>query len=131
VHELAAFVLGRRALGFRENLTLEQSRAVAGRVGKHQAWVTAFYLAGHGHPYLMPCMSADGRIGMHDVKGRDASDEWVTPRTRYVAKTDGMQRLSWLMPVRDGLRRVEAIRDDGWTRAHEGNAPPPNSVVST
>jgi hypothetical protein len=131
IHQLAAFVLGRRALGFRENLTLEQSGAVAGRGGKHQAWVTAFYLSGHGYPYLMPCMSADGRIGMQDVKGRDASDEWVTPRTRYAAKADRMQRLSYLMPCRRGLRRVEAIRDDGWTRAQGGNAPPPNTVVST
>lgn len=125
VHQLAAFVLGRRALGFSERLSLDELKTVAGRVRKRQAWVSALFLHGHRHPYLTPGMSADGRIGMQDAKGNDASDEWVTPRTRYAVKDDRVQRLSWLMPARHAPRRVEAIRDDGWTRAHGGNAPPP------
>jgi hypothetical protein len=130
-HQLAALVLGRRALGLQEHLTTDQLRTVSGRVRKRQAWVKAIYLQGHRHPYLTPSTRADGRICARDAKGAGASDEWVTPRTRYAAKTDRMQRLSYLMPVRRGLRRVEAIRDDGWTRAQGSNAPPPNTVVST
>jgi hypothetical protein len=132
VHQLAAFVLGRRALGFRERLSLDELKVAAGRVRKRQAWVKALFLTGHRHPYLTPSIPADGRIGMQDAKGQDASDEWVTPHTRYAVKTDRMQRLSWLMPARHSLRRVEATRDDGWARAHGGNAPPPpEALVST
>lgn len=131
VHRLAAFVLGRRALGFREQLDLSQLKAVAGCVRKRQAWVEALFLHGHRHPYLTPRIPADGRIGMQDAKGRGASDEWVTPRTRYAVKAERMQRLSWLMPPRRPPRRVEAIRDDGWTRAQGGNAPPTSMLVST
>jgi hypothetical protein len=131
VHQLAALVLGRRALGLRENLSIDQLKTAAGRVRKRQAWVKAIYLQGHRHPYLTPSTQADGRICVQDAKGNGASDEWVTPHTRYAAKNDRMQRLSYLMPLRRGLRRVEAIRDDGWTRAQGGNAPPLNTVVST
>jgi len=131
VHQLAAFVLGRRALGFSEHLSLDELKTVAGRVRKRQAWVNALFLHGHRHPYLTPSMSADGRIGMQDAKGNDAFDEWVTPRTRYAAKADRMQRLSWLMFTRHTPRRVEATRDDGWTRAHGGNAPSADMRMST
>lgn len=133
VHQLAAFVLGRRALGLREHLGLDQLKAVAGQVRKRQAWVKAIILHNHKHLYLMPSISADGRIGVQDAKGEGAFDEWVTPRTRYAAKTALMQRLSWLMPTRrHSPRRVEAIRDDGWARAHGGNAPStPNALMST
>lgn len=131
VHQLAAFVLGRRALGLRENLSLDQLRAVAGRTRKRQAWVKALVLHGHGHPYLRPRIPADGRIGMQAVKGSEPLTEWVTPRTRYAAKNAWMQRLSWLMPCRHSRGRVEAIRDDGWTRAHGGNAPFADMLVST
>jgi hypothetical protein len=130
-HHLAAFVLGRRALGLTEHLGTEQLKAVAGRVCKRQAWVKALFLTGHGHPHLTPRISADGRIGMQDAKGKDAFDEWVTPRTRYAAKPMRMQRLSWLMPTRHWRRRVEATRDDGWTRAHRGNAPSADMRMST
>jgi hypothetical protein len=131
LHQLAAFVLGRRALGFGEQLELDQLKAVAGCVRKRQAWVEALFLHGHRHPYLTPSIPADGRIGMQDPKGRGASDEWVTPRTRYAVKAERMQRLSWLMPPRRTPRRVEAIRDDGWTRAHGGNAPPPLDALAS
>jgi hypothetical protein len=130
-HQLAALVIGRRALGLREHLTTDQLKTVAGCVRKRQVWVKAIYLHSHRHPYLTPSTQADGRICVQDAKGNDASDEWVTPRTRDAVKADRMQRLSYLMPTRHGLRRVEAIRDDGWTRAQGGNAPPPNTVVST
>jgi hypothetical protein len=131
VHQLAAFVLGRRALGLTEHLGTEQLKAVAWRVRKRQAWVKALFLTGHGHPYLKPRIPADGRIGMQDAKGKDAFDEWVTPDTRYAAKAMRMQRLSWLMPTRHWRRRVEAIRDDGWTRAHGGNVPSADMRKST
>ncbi len=108
VHQLAAFVLGRRALGLQENLGLDQLKVVAGRVRKRQAWVKAISLHGHRHPYLKPRISADGTIGMQDAKGKDAFDKWVTPHTRYAAKNDRVQRLSWLMPTRHWRRRVEA-----------------------
>lgn len=132
VHQLAALVLGRRALGLREDLNPEQLDEVAGRVRKRQMWVKALYLSGHGHPYLTPSLSADGRIDLQDEKGAESRTKWVTPRTRGAVKTDRVQRLSYLMPVRRGLRRVEAIRDDGWTRAYGGNAPPTlNALAST
>jgi len=131
VHQLAAFVLGRRALGLQERLDVTQLRSVAGPARKHQAWVKATFLHSHRHPYLTPAKPADGRIGRQDVKGTDVFDEWVTPRTRYAAKTnDQMRRLSYLVPVRHRLRRVEAIRDDGWTRAYGGNVPPRKSGVN-
>lgn len=133
VHQLAAFVLGRRALGLGEQLRPDQLKTVAGRVRKRQAWVKAIILHGHGHPYLTPSIPADGRMGMRDAKGTVPLTEWVTPHTRYAAKlpiTARMQRLSWLMPIEHSPGRVEAIRDDGWTRAHRGNAPPAGILVS-
>lgn len=102
VHQLAALVLGRRALGFSERLTTEQLRAVAGRTRKQQALVKAFLLYGHKHPYLIPSISTDGRIGMQDAKGKDASDKWAVPHTRYAEERLRMQRLSWLVPLKHG-----------------------------
>jgi hypothetical protein len=135
VHQLAAFVLGRKALGLGEQLRPDQLKTVAGRVLKRQAWVKAIILHGHEHPYLTPSIPADGRMGMRDAKGTAPLTEWVTPHTRYAAKLPimpRMQRLSWLMPPRrHSPGRVEAIRDDGWTRAHRGNAPSAGMLVST
>jgi hypothetical protein len=123
IHQLAALVLGRRALGLQEHLTSDQLETVAGHVRKRQASVNAIYLHGHRHPHLILSIPADGRISLPDVKGAAAFDKWVTPHTRYAAKEALMQRLSWLMPPRHFSRRAEAARYDGRTRAHRGNAP--------
>jgi len=120
VHQLAAFVLARRALGFTEKLSLDQLKEIAGRTRKRQTLVKAKYLHGHRHPYLRSPMSADGRIDMENGKGMmKPKTEWVTPRIRDTAKNDRrrMQRLSYLLPCkRQQLGRMEANRDDGWTR---------------
>ncbi len=132
VHQLAAFVLGRRALGLQENLSLDRLKTVAGLVRKRQAWVKAILLSGHGHPHLTPDRDPMEWKSGKDAKGTEPKTKWVTPNARYAVKDNRMQRLSYLMPCRRGLRRVETIRDDGWTRAQRGNAPPtPNTLAST
>jgi len=124
VHQLAALVLGRRALGLQEHLSPDQLKTVAGRICKRQAWAKNFLLQDHGHPYLKPSISTNGRMSMQDAKGTEPLIERLTVHTRYAAKTR-MQRLSWLMPVKHTPRRVEATRYDGRARAHGGNAPSP------
>jgi len=78
IHQLAAYVLGRRALGFGENLSTQDLEAIPQRKRQYaQAYTWSFY--GHRHPYLKPHISTDGRMGVEDAKGRDAFDKWVTP----------------------------------------------------
>jgi len=124
VHQLAALVLGRRALGLQEHLNPDQLKAVAGRIRKRQAWVKKILLQDHGHPCLKPSISTDGRMNMQDAKGVEPLIERLTVHTRYAAK-ERMQRVSWLMPVKHTPWRVEATRYDGWARAHRGTAPSP------
>jgi len=124
VHQLAALVLARRALGLQEHLKPNQLKQVAGCIRKRQAWVKKILLQGHRHPCLKPSILADGRMSMQDEKGLEPLIERLTAHTCYAAK-ERMQRLSWLMPVKHTPRRVEATRYDGWARAHRGNAPSP------
>ena len=122
VHQLAALVLGRRALGLQEHLKPNQLKQVAGCIRKRQAWAKKILLQDHGHPYLKPSIPTNGRMSMQDAKGTEPLIKRLTVHTRYAAKTR-MQRLSWLMPIKHMPRRVEATRHDGWARAHRGSAP--------
>lgn len=92
-HQLAAFVLARRALGYGERLRAEQlepipkrRRAYASRI------IRSFY--GHRHELLMPRAGTDGRMPRKDVKGASGADERVTPHT---AVTLAKPRLSMLL----------------------------------
>jgi hypothetical protein len=129
VHQLAALVLGRRALGLQEHLSPDQLKVVAGHIHKRQAWIKKILLQGHRHPYLKPDIFTDGRMNMQDEKDLEPLIERLTVHTRYAAKKR-MQRLSWLMPVKHMPWRVEATRYDGWARAHGGNAPSPYMKMS-
>jgi len=79
-HQLAAFVIGRRALGYGERLDEEQLESLPKRKRVHaRKIISSFY--GHRHELLMPREGTDGRMSGGDVKGASAFDERVTPHT--------------------------------------------------
>jgi hypothetical protein len=113
VHQLAAYVLGRRALGFGENLSQESLEAIPKRNrGYAQAYAWSFY--GHGHPSLMPRTPTNGRIGVEDAKGAEPLTERVTPHTRKAV------RLSWFFRE---PATGEGSPDAGGARGHRVNPP--------
>ena len=79
-HQLAAWVLARRALGYGEKLSAEQLDQVSKR---QRAYATKIISSFHGHRHelLMPRASTDGRMSSGDVKGASAMTERVTPHT--------------------------------------------------
>jgi hypothetical protein len=127
-HQLAAHVLARRALGYGENLGVEQVKQIPKR---HRAYalrtITSFY--GHRHALLMPHKGADGRMPREDgFKGTSAVTERVTPHT---ATTLGKQ----LPQVRTAMPRLSLMmlgggcrRDEPRARGHRVNPPPQQQV---
>lgn len=115
-HQLAAFVLARRALGYGENLSKEQfelipkcRRAYAVRI------ISSFY--GHRHELPRSCHGTDGRMLCGNVKGASVFDERVTPHTAATS----LPRLSMLLG--GGCPEYEP-----GARGHRVNPPLLNSV---
>jgi len=108
-HKLAALVLGRRALGYGENLNTGQITTIPKR---HRAYAMKTIFQSHRHLLLMPRLSADGRIDDEDAKGAGALTERVTPHT---ATTLALPRLS--------LLSGGCWQDEGQARGHRVNPP--------
>jgi hypothetical protein len=80
-HQLAALVLGRRALGYGEKLNTEQIKTI-----KHRAYAVKTISQSHRHLFLMPRLPADGRIGGEDAKGSGALMKRVTPHAAITVR---------------------------------------------
>ncbi|MFQ6130295.1 MAG: hypothetical protein ACE5OT_05805 [Candidatus Hadarchaeaceae archaeon] len=91
-HQLAAFVLARRALGYGERLSAEQLEPIPKR-RRAYAIKTISSFRGHRRELLMPRPGTDGRMLSGDAKGVSAAGERVTP---YTAATS-LPRLSLLL----------------------------------
>jgi hypothetical protein len=113
-HQLAAFVIGRRALGYGEHLSPEQLDRIPKRTRLYaKRVVESFY--GHRHRLLKPSMRTNGRKSMLDVKGVWAFDKRVTPHTAVTS------------PVRLSILLSGGRHENGsWARTHRVNVPPPN-----
>jgi predicted transposase len=116
-HQLAAFVLVRRALGYGERLSVEQLERVPKRRRAYARKVISSF-RGHRHELLMPCPGTDGRMLGGDAKGASAVTKRVTPHT---ATTLVKPRLSSLLG--GGCRG-----DEPRARGHGVNPPPENGV---
>jgi hypothetical protein len=92
-HQLAAWVLARRALGYGEKLSAEQLEQVSKRRRAYAARIISSF-HGHRHELLMPRPGTDGRMLGGNVKGASVVAEWVTPHT---AVTLARPRLSTLL----------------------------------
>ncbi len=91
-HQLAAFVLARRALGYGEKLNTEQLERIPKRRCVYATRIiSSFY--GHRHELLKPRPSADGRMLNGDTKGASAVAKRVTPHTVVTS----LPRLSLLL----------------------------------
>lgn len=113
IHQLAAYVLGRRALGFGENLNEEQLKTIPKRKRRYaEAYIWSFY--GHRHPNLKPRTPADGRMCVEDAKGLEPLTKRVTPHTRNAV------RLSWFFKE---LATGGCRADEARARGHRVNPP--------
>ena len=111
-HQLAAFVLGRRALGFGEKLSTEQLEQIPkGKRAYARRIISSFH--GHRHELLMPRSGTDGRMSGGDVKGASAFDERLTAHTAVTS----LPRLSLVLG--GGCRG-----DEPRARGHRVNPPP-------
>jgi len=77
-HQLAALVLGRRALGYGEKLSVAQVKTIPKR---RRMYAVKTISQSHRHLFLTPRLPADGRIDGEDAKGTSALTERVTPHT--------------------------------------------------
>lgn len=109
-HQLAAFVLGRRALGYGERLGIGQLEQIANRRRAYARKIITLH--GHRHGLLKPRGGTDGRMPDGDVKGASAVGERVTPRTVATSL-----RLSLLLGG-------GCPEDDSGARGHRVNPPP-------
>jgi len=116
-HQLAALVLGRRALGYGEHLNAKQLEQIPKR-RRAYAKRTISSFRGHRHELLMPRPGTDGRMLGGDAKGASAVGERVTPHT---AATLALPRLSLLLGG-------GCWPDEGQARGHRVNPPPSNGV---
>jgi len=115
-HQLAAFVLGRRALGYGEKLSEEQLEQIHKRKCTYaRKIISSFH--GHRHESLMPRAGTDGRMSGGDVKGASAVTKRVTPHTAATSKP----RLSLVLG--GGCRG-----DEPRARGHRVNPPPRKGV---
>jgi len=115
-HQLAAFVLARRALGYGERLSAEQLGQIPKRKRVHaRKLVSSFH--GHRHELLKPREGADGRMSRGDAKGESAVGERVTPHTAVTSKP----RLSLLLGG-------GCPGDELGARGHRVNPPPCEGV---
>ena len=110
-HQLAAFVLGRRALGYGEKLSAEQLEQIPKRRAYAARAISSFH--GHRHELLMPHAGTDGRMSSGDVKGANAVGKRVTPHTAATS----LPRLSTLLGG-------GCWPDEGQARGHRVNPPP-------
>lgn len=113
IHQLAAYMLGRGALGFGENVSAEDLAVIPERKRRYaQAYAWSFY--GRRHPYLTPRIPTDGRMSVEDAKGIEPLTKRVTPHTRNTV------RLSWLLgkPATGGC-----LGDEPRARGYRGNPP--------
>lgn len=92
-HQLAAFVLARRALGYGEKLSEKQLELIPKQRRAH-AYDIIQSFHGHRHELLMPRAGTDGRMSNWDAKGASAVTKRVTPHT---AATLAKPRLSLLL----------------------------------
>ena len=116
-HQLAAFVLGRRGLGYGEHFTEEQLNRLPKRSRAYaKKRVESFY--GHGHWLLKPRRSADGR--MDGVDDKEARPQFVLTKrvTPHTATTPAQPRLSLLL-------RGGCSADLAEARTHRVNVPSP------
>jgi predicted transposase len=115
-HQLAAFVLGRRALGYGERLSAEQLKQLPKCRRAHARKIISSF-RGHRHELLTPHLGTDGRMLGGDVKGASADGERVTPHTAATSKP----RLSLLLGG-------GCPGDEPGARGHGVNPPPPVGV---
>ena len=116
-HQLAALVLGRRALGYGERLSAEQLERIPAYKRAHaRKIISSFYC--HRHELLMSRSGTDGRMSREDVKGASAVGERVTPHT---AATLAKPRLSLVLGG-------GCPGDEPGARGHGVNPPPPVGV---
>lgn len=92
-HQLAAFVLARRALGYGENLSAEQLESIPKCRRTHAARIIQSFHS-HRHEFLKSRAGTDGRMLGGNAKGMGVADEWVTPHT---VTTPAKPRLSLLL----------------------------------
>jgi hypothetical protein len=115
-HKLAASVLGRRALGYGEQLSAEQLAQIPKRKRAYaRKIISSFH--GHRHELLMPRASTDGRMLGGDAKGASAVGERVTPHTAVTSELGILPRLSLVLGGGCWL-------DEGRARGHGVNPPP-------
>ena len=112
-HQLAAFVLARRALGYGEQLNEKQLEQITKRGRAHARKIMSSF-HGHRHELLMPCLGTDGRMLGGDDRGESVVGKRVTPHT---ATTLRRPRLSALLG--GGCRGNEPR-----ARGHRVNPPP-------
>ncbi|MDI6884386.1 MAG: hypothetical protein QMD00_04595, partial [Hadesarchaea archaeon] len=112
-HQLAAFVLARRALGYGEKLSAEELERIPKRRRAHARKIISSF-QGHRHELLMPRPGTDGRMSGGDVKGASVMTERVTPHT---AVTLAKPRLSLLLGG-------GCPEDETGARGHGVNPPP-------
>lgn len=110
-HQLAAFVLARRALGYGERLSAEQLEPISKRCCVHARRILSSF-CGHRHELLRPHHGTDGRMPGGDAKGASAFDERVTPHTAVTSRP----RLS--LQLGGGCQG-----DEPWARGHGVNPP--------
>jgi predicted transposase len=111
-HQLAAFVLARRALGYGEKLNAEQLGQIPRRRRAYTVRVISSFHC-HRHELLKPRVGTDGRMSGGDVKGAGVVGERVTPHTAVTSKP----RLSLLLGG-------GCPGDEPGARGHRVNPPP-------
>ena len=129
-HQLAALVLGRRALGYGEKLSAEQLRQIPERRRARAARVISSF-HGHRHELLMPRSGADGRMPRGDVKGGSVVGERVTPHTAVTSEQrtgDAGRRPYSILPRLSLALGGGCPGDEPGARGHGVNPPPPVGV---
>jgi len=111
-HQLAALVLGRRALGYGEKLSAAQIKTIP----KHRAYAVKTISQSHRHLFLKPRLPADGRIDSEDAKEASALTKRVTPHT---AATSGNAKRCLRLSLLGG----GGPEDESGVRGHRVNPP--------
>ena len=125
-HQLAAFVLARRALGYGEKLNAKQLEQIPKRRRAHaKKIISSFH--GHRHESLKPRPDTDGRMSGGDVKGVSVMTKRVTPHTAATSVlgiNDAERRSHPALPGLSALLGGGCRGDEPRARGHGVNPPP-------
>ena len=129
-HQLAALVLGRRALGYGEKLDAKQLEQIPKRRRAHAKKIISSF-CGHRHELLKPCLGTDGRMSRKDAKGASAVAERVTSHTAATSVlgiNDAERRSHPALPRLSAMLGGGCPGDEPGARGHGVNPPPRSGV---